>query len=87
MKLKSILTSKIIELYLDEGQLLSRIKKLSKEEKHVIRTHTTAAVVRGTEFSTTIKGKESLVSVSKGSVIVIPVTKKEKPIADLLKKP
>lgn len=61
-------------LQLDRGKVTSGIRHLSKGENFQIRTRTSIAAVRGTEFSVASTGDRSVVAVSTGSVGVRQVT-------------
>lgn len=65
-------TRKIINL--NNGKILSSVSKLKKGEEFSIKTPTTVASVRGTEFLTTFNGRLSTVAVGSGRVSVKRIT-------------
>jgi hypothetical protein len=65
-------TKKIINL--NNGKILSSISKLKKGEEFSIKTPTTVASVRGTEFLMAFNGKDSTVAVGNGKVSVKRLT-------------
>jgi len=58
------------EFFLKEGQVLSKINRLKKNEQFIVKTPTAVASVRGTEFSTSYENNRSAVAVKNGEVIV-----------------
>lgn len=58
------------EIYLNQGEVLSKIERLQKEERYTIKTPTAVASVRGTEFSAGYADGKSYVAVSTGKVSV-----------------
>lgn len=58
------------EVYLDQGQVLSKLHRLKKETEYRIKTPTAVASVRGTEYSASYLNGKSLVSVRTGKVAV-----------------
>jgi hypothetical protein len=65
-------TRKLINL--SSGKILSSISKLKKGEEFSIKTPTTVALVRGTEFVISFNGKDSIVAVGRGTVNVRRLT-------------
>lgn len=65
-------TKKII--ILNNGKILSSVSKLKKGEEFSIKTPTTVASVRGTEFLTAFNGRDSIVAVRSGKVSVKRLT-------------
>ncbi len=55
---------------LNRGKVLSNVSKLKKGGEYYVKTPTTVASVRGTEFLTTFNGKYSTVAVGDGKVSV-----------------
>ena len=66
------------ELFIDHGQVLSKLKRLQKGREYRIKTPTAVASVRGTEYSTGYINGKSLVAVRKGLVEVDTVAAGEK---------
>lgn len=60
--------SKDTSLELFKGELLSKVKKLSKTESYEVKTPQSVASVKGTEFSVNV-GENTKISVFEGSVI------------------
>ncbi len=58
------------ELSLAEGQILSKVQKLNKNESYAVRMPTALAAVRGTEFSSTYRSGQGVVAVAAGKVVV-----------------
>lgn len=58
------------EFYLDQGEVVSNVKKLEKNENYVIKTKTIVASVRGTQFLVRSDEKFGKVAVNKGTVNV-----------------
>lgn len=55
---------------LNQGQLISKVQKLNKADSFRIKTPTTVAAVRGTEFNVIYGNGKTLVSVGSGKVAV-----------------
>jgi hypothetical protein len=55
---------------LNQGQIISKVQKLNKEDSFQIKTPTTIASVRGTEFNVIYGQGKTLVSVGSGKVAV-----------------
>ncbi len=70
LKISKIFESLSTELYLDEGIVASKIKKLGKNHEYNVMTKTTLASVRGTMFLVTSGLKTTIVSTSRGEVAV-----------------
>lgn len=70
LKISKIFESLSTELYLDEGIVASKIKKLGKNHEYNVMTKTTLASVRGTMFLVTSGVKTTIVSASRGEVAV-----------------
>lgn len=62
------------EINLNSGTVLSSVSKLKKGWEYSIKTPTTVASVRGTEFLTAFNGKDSIVAVGSGKVTVKRIT-------------
>ncbi len=75
LSVQSIQIGKKFEVSLEQGLVLSKIKKLVKDENYSIRTPTAVAAIRGTEFSTSYNLKESVIAVHEGKVAVKPIKK------------
>lgn len=58
------------EIYLEQGQVLSKLNRLKKETEYRVKTPTAVASVRGTEYSASYINGKSLVSVRTGKVAV-----------------
>jgi hypothetical protein len=58
------------EITLSRGKVLSSVAKLKKDSEYKVKTPTTIASVRGTEFLTEFNGKRSIVAVGSGKVSV-----------------
>jgi hypothetical protein len=58
------------EISIHRGKVLSLVGKLRKSEAYTIKTPTTIAAVRGTQFLTEYNGKDSVVAVGDGLVSV-----------------
>lgn len=58
------------EVGLNKGKVLSSVSKLKKGSEYYVKTPTTVASVRGTEFLTTFDGRDATVAVGSGKVSV-----------------
>jgi hypothetical protein len=67
------------ELFLENGQVLSKFEKLQKGDKFSVKTRTAVASVRGTEFSTGYSNGKSLVAVKKGKISLSANSTGDKP--------
>jgi hypothetical protein len=68
-----------VNVKLDGGKLLCKVKKLSKGEEFQVKTSTALAGVRGTEFMVDAKEDQSVrVAVKEGEVSVVPTEIAEK---------
>ena len=65
-----ILENKKNELYLEEGKVFTTVKKLKKDTSFSVRTKTSVAAVRGTEFSVSFEKGKSVVAVNGGKIAV-----------------
>lgn len=72
--MRSLLNKEEESLYLEQGKVLSKVKKLSKDSGFIIKTPTAIAAVRGTEFSVNYEYGESTTAVKKGKVLVKTTT-------------
>ena len=70
IKLNKIFNQGKAELYLKRGEVLSKIERLQKGDKFLVKTPTAVASVRGTEFIAQYNRGKSTVAVSKGKVSV-----------------
>ncbi len=58
-------------LYLKKGKVLSKVRKLQKNNEYNIKTETSLAAVRGTTFSVSYHPGRNIVAVSRGKVEVM----------------
>ncbi len=79
---EQLFTDGINTLYLKKGKILSKVKKLRKDNQFNIKTETSLAAVRGTTFSVSYYPGKNIVAVSKGRVEVTRIEKKEGEIAE-----
>lgn len=70
LKIDSILSTGQDKLFLNNGQVLSKIDKLKKNSTFSIKTPTSIAAVRGTEFSVSYSKGKSVIVVKNGTVNV-----------------
>lgn len=69
--MRQLLNGNNTELYLEKGELLSKVTRLKKDEKFSVKTPTSVAGVRGTEFSVRVGGgQKDVVAVRDGKVAV-----------------
>jgi outer membrane protein assembly factor BamB len=62
-----------VNVKLDTGTILCKVQRLAGTDRFEVRTHTTVAGVRGTEFTVTAESPErTRVAVNQGRVAVIP---------------
>ncbi len=69
------------EIFLNQGRILSSLDKLKKNERYTVKTKTTVASVRGTQFITKYDGGNTTVAVVRGSVSVMAEKGKEEIVA------
>ncbi len=82
VKLNSITGHGENEFYLSKGMVLSKISRLRKGERYVIKTPTAVASVRGTVFLTEHNSGTSRVAVSRGKVKVEKISSRKEKYAD-----
>ncbi len=69
------------ELFVEKGQVFSKIKKLSKEDDYKVKTPTSTAGVRGTDFLVTQEDGKANIACLDGKVEVLNPTKADaKPV-------
>lgn len=62
-----------VGLELVQGSVISRVMKLSNNERYSVKTQSVACGVRGTEFRVqNLRGAETVLAVREGSVVVLP---------------
>ncbi|MFH0977457.1 MAG: FecR family protein [Spirochaetota bacterium] len=87
IEITSLFDASLTELSISEGKVLSAVHKLAKDERYRIKTPTTIAAVRGTEFSVSHYRNQSVVAVYRGNVQVSiqGARKEEKALSDGLR--
>jgi hypothetical protein len=71
LQIQKAVSQAVTELYVKEGTVISKVSRLSKDEKYTVRTSTAVAAVRGTEFSISTSGSAgATISVKDGKVAV-----------------
>lgn len=71
LQIQKAVSQAVTELYVKEGTVISKVSRLSKDEKYMVRTATAVAAVRGTEFSISTSGSAgATISVKDGKVAV-----------------
>lgn len=78
LEIRSIANGKDVKLYLERGEVISKVSRLEKNENYMVQTPTVIAGVRGTEFSVTASVKEERVAVLKGNVAVNYIAEEKK---------
>ena len=63
------------ELFLEKGEVLSKIERLQKENSFKVGSRTCIAAVRGTQFGFSFDGEKTRISVKSGKVAVKPAAK------------
>ncbi|MCP4134905.1 MAG: FecR domain-containing protein [bacterium] len=61
-------------VFLEKGEVLSKVERLKKDNSFQVRSRTALAAVRGTEFGISIDGEKTLIAVNSGKVTVKPVS-------------
>lgn len=61
-------------LYLEKGEIISKVERLQKGQEYVIKTRSVVASVRGTQFLVKADEKIGKIAVNTGSVSVKPIT-------------
>jgi hypothetical protein len=70
LEIRTISNGSDVKLYLERGEVISKVSRLEKNESYMVQTPTVIAGVRGTEFSVSASAKEERVAVLKGNVAV-----------------
>ena len=78
LEFRSIAKGSDVKLYLEKGEVISKVSRLEKNENYMVKTPTVIAGVRGTEFSVSVSAKEERVAVLKGNVAVNFITEEKK---------
>lgn len=78
LEIRSIANGKDVKLYLERGEVISKVSRLEKNENYMVQTPTVIAGVRGTEFSVSASAKEERVAVLKGNVAVNLIAEEKK---------
>lgn len=86
LAIKKMNKGKLKHLFLDKGEVLSKVKKLKKVDTYLVQTNTIVASVRGTSFSVTTKDATGNVSVSSGSVMVTPAIDNKISVQEIIQK-
>lgn len=71
------------EIQLEKGKVLSSVSKLKKGNEYLIKTPTSVASVRGTEFLTDFSDGRTVVAVGKGIVSVVKSDTKEEKLVEV----
>jgi len=74
---KSLLDTSV-NLYLEKGEVISKVERLQKGHEYMIKTRSVVASVRGTQFLVKSDEKIGKIAVNTGSVMVQPVIETEK---------
>jgi len=74
---KSLLETSV-NLYLEKGEVISKVERLKKGQEYMVKTRSVVASVRGTQFLVRADEKIGKVAVHTGSVSVKPVVEAEK---------
>lgn len=73
LRMSTLVSGSNTEMYLERGEVLAKVSRLKKDEKFNVKTPTSVAGVRGTEFSVRVaSGKKDIVAVREGKVAVAP---------------
>jgi hypothetical protein len=78
IEIKRLLENAQTELSLKNGQIISHVRKLTKEDNFVIETPTAVAAVRGTQYSISYYPSRSVLAVKDGKVQLIMKNEKLK---------
>ena len=78
VEVKSLFEQENTEIFLEKGQIISVVKKFSKENNYNIKTPTALAAVRGTEYSISFYKGRSVLAVKEGKVQLSSLESKEK---------
>jgi hypothetical protein len=78
LEIRSIVNGSDVKLFLEKGEVISKVSRLEKNENYMVQTQTVIAGVRGTEFSVSTSAKEERVAVLKGNVAVNYVLEEKK---------
>jgi len=78
LEIRSIMNGNDVKLFLERGEVISKVSHLEKNESYMVQTPTVIAGVRGTEFSVSASAAEERVAVLKGNVAVNPIADEKK---------
>jgi hypothetical protein len=70
LEMKSIENNSQVTLYLNKGEVAAKVTRLEKDGSFTVKTPTTLAAVRGTEFSVAVQNGQEKVAVLSGKVAV-----------------
>jgi len=77
-EIRSIMNRNDVKLFLERGEVISKVSRLEKNDNFMVQTPSVIAGVRGTEFSVTVSAAEERVAVLKGNVVVSLITEEKK---------
>lgn len=78
LEIRSIMNGNDVKLFLERGEVISKVSRLEKNESFMVQTPTVIAGVRGTEFSVSASSAEERVAVLKGNVAVSSIADEKK---------
>ncbi len=78
VEIKTLFDQENTEIFLEKGQIISVVKKISKENSYNIKTPTALAAVRGTQYSISFYKGRSVLAVKEGKVQLSAIDSKEK---------